>query len=182
MEIVKSRDRGFCFGVRRTVEMMEREAVGGRPIASLGSVVHNPQVVERLRDRGLAVITEIDDIDGRRLAITAHGVGPAVIEDAEARGLELVDTTCPIVTRAQQWAKKMECIEARLTLAGLPGKNEAERKAALLLALLDDAAYRNADALATDAADQQRAAERDVRVLTERCRLLRASLALHASG
>lgn len=107
MEIIKSRDMGFCFGVRRAVEMMEREAVVGRPIASLGSVVHNPQVVGRLRDRGLDVVTTLDQIDGRRLAITAHGVGPTVIEDAAERELEIVDTTCPIVTRAQQWAKKL---------------------------------------------------------------------------
>jgi (E)-4-hydroxy-3-methyl-but-2-enyl pyrophosphate reductase len=107
MEIVRSRDMGFCFGVRRAVEMMEREAANGRPIASLGSVVHNPQVVGRLRERGLDVIAAIDDVDGRRLAITAHGVGPSVIEVAAERGLELVDTTCPIVTRAQQWAKKL---------------------------------------------------------------------------
>jgi (E)-4-hydroxy-3-methyl-but-2-enyl pyrophosphate reductase len=107
MEIVKARDMGFCFGVRRAVEMMEEEAGTGRPIASLGSVVHNPQVVGRLKDRGLDVITTLDALDGRRLAITAHGVGPAVIEEAEARGFDLVDTTCPIVTRAQQWAKKL---------------------------------------------------------------------------
>ncbi|MGH2602823.1 MAG: 4-hydroxy-3-methylbut-2-enyl diphosphate reductase, partial [Dehalococcoidia bacterium] len=107
MEIIRSRDMGFCFGVRRAVEMMEQEAETGRPIASLGSVVHNPQVVGRLKDRGLDVITTIDDAGGRRLAITAHGVGPIVIDEAAARGLEVVDTTCPIVTRAQQWAKRM---------------------------------------------------------------------------
>lgn len=107
MQIIRASDMGFCFGVRRAVEIMERETVDGRPIASLGSVVHNPRVVDRLRDRGLDVITTLDDVDGRRLAITAHGVGPLVIEDATERGLELVDTTCPIVTRAQQWAKKL---------------------------------------------------------------------------
>lgn len=98
---------GFCFGVRRAVEMMEREANTGRPIASLGSVVHNPQVVGRLQQRGLDVVATLDEIGDRRLAITAHGVGPTVIEEAETRGYELVDTTCPIVTRAQQWAKKL---------------------------------------------------------------------------
>lgn len=107
MEIIKARDMGFCFGVRRAVEMMEQEAEAGRPIASLGSVVHNPQVMGRLRQRGLDVVATLDQIDDRRLAITAHGVGPTVIEDAAARGLEVVDTTCPIVTRAQQWAKKL---------------------------------------------------------------------------
>jgi 4-hydroxy-3-methylbut-2-enyl diphosphate reductase len=107
MEIIKSRDMGFCFGVRRAVEMMEREADGGRPIASLGSVVHNPQVVGRLRGQGLDVVATLEDVGVRRLAITAHGVGPGVLEEAEERGLEVVDTTCPIVTRAQQWAKKL---------------------------------------------------------------------------
>jgi 4-hydroxy-3-methylbut-2-en-1-yl diphosphate reductase len=107
MKIIKSSDMGFCFGVRRAVEMMEHEAAAGSPIASLGSVVHNPQVVGRLRERGVDVIKNLDEIADRRVAITAHGVGPLVLEDAQARGLEIVDTTCPIVTRAQQWAKRL---------------------------------------------------------------------------
>ena len=107
MKILRAREMGFCFGVRRAVEMMEREAEGGAPIASLGSVVHNPQVVGRLRGRGVDVVKSLDDIGPRRIAITAHGVGPTVLEDARTRGLEVVDTTCPIVTRAQQWAKRL---------------------------------------------------------------------------
>ncbi len=107
MEIMRARELGFCFGVRRAVEMMEQEAATGLPIASLGSVVHNPQVVERLAEHGVNVITSLDQADGRRLAITAHGVGPAVLHDARERGLTVVDTTCPIVTRAQLWAKRM---------------------------------------------------------------------------
>lgn len=107
MEIIKAREMGFCFGVRRAVEMMEQEAAAGRPIASLGSVVHNPQVVGGLRERGVDVVASLTEIGDRRLAITAHGVGPAVLEDARAANLEIVDTTCPIVTRAQQWAKRL---------------------------------------------------------------------------
>ena len=107
MKVLKASEMGFCFGVRRAVEMMEREAQTGRPIASLGSVVHNPQVVGRLREQGVDVARALDEIGGRRLAITAHGVGPGVLEEARARGLEVVDTTCPIVTRAQQWAKRL---------------------------------------------------------------------------
>lgn len=107
MKVKRAREMGFCFGVRRAVEMMEHEAQDGRPIASLGSVVHNPQVVGRLRERGVDVITTLGDIGDRRVAITAHGVGPGVIVQAQALGLEVVDTTCPIVTRAQQWAKRL---------------------------------------------------------------------------
>jgi 4-hydroxy-3-methylbut-2-enyl diphosphate reductase len=107
MKIIRASEMGYCFGVRRAVEMMEQEADRGLAIASLGSVVHNPQVVERLRERGVDVINTLDAIGDRRVAITAHGVGPGVLEDARARGLEVVDTTCPIVTRAQQWAKRL---------------------------------------------------------------------------
>lgn len=107
MEIIRARELGFCFGVRRAVEMMEQEAATGLPIASLGSVVHNPQVVNRLAERGVDVVTSLDEIGDRRLAITAHGVGPGVLSAAQERGLTVVDTTCPIVTRAQLWAKRM---------------------------------------------------------------------------
>jgi 4-hydroxy-3-methylbut-2-enyl diphosphate reductase len=94
-------------GVRRAVEMMEDAAGEMGPLTSLGSTVHNPQVVSKLRDRGVEVIATIDAIDTRPVAITAHGVGPQVLRDLEMRGAQIVDTTCPIVTRAQQWAKKL---------------------------------------------------------------------------
>lgn len=107
MRIVKARELGFCMGVRRAVEMMEEAAGVQGPLTSLGSTVHNPQVVERLRGRGVDVIATLDQVDARPVAITAHGVGPGVLRDLEARGATIVDTTCPIVTRAQQWAKKL---------------------------------------------------------------------------
>lgn len=98
---------GFCFGVRRAVEMME-EAVHERgPMVSLGSVVHNPQVVENLRREGLDVIKDVAQAGAAPVAITAHGVGPHVIHQLEEIGVEIVDTTCPIVTRSQQWAKRL---------------------------------------------------------------------------
>ncbi|MEX2247323.1 MAG: 4-hydroxy-3-methylbut-2-enyl diphosphate reductase [Dehalococcoidia bacterium] len=108
MQIIKARELGFCMGVRRAVDMMEHAAGELGPITSLGSTVHNPQVVGRLRDRGVEVVATLEQVDARRpVAITAHGVGPDIIAGLEARGAEIVDTTCPIVTRAQQWAKRL---------------------------------------------------------------------------
>lgn len=107
MQVIKAKELGFCMGVRRAVEMMEDASGRLGPITSLGSTVHNPQVVSKLRDRGVEVIATIDQIDARPVAITAHGVGPQVLSELEARGAAIVDTTCPIVTRAQQWAKKL---------------------------------------------------------------------------
>jgi 4-hydroxy-3-methylbut-2-enyl diphosphate reductase len=107
LEVIKAKELGFCMGVRRAVDMMEAAADERGPLTSLGSTVHNPQVVSKLRDRGVEVIATIEAIDARPVAITAHGVGPQVLADLESRGAEIVDTTCPIVTRAQQWAKKL---------------------------------------------------------------------------
>ena len=107
MEILLARDMGFCFGVRRAVEMMEEATheLGG--LTSLGSTVHNRQVVERLREQQIDVIATVDEVDGRPVAITAHGVGEAVVQALERKGVPIVDTTCPIVTRSQQWAKRL---------------------------------------------------------------------------
>ncbi|MBF6600569.1 MAG: 4-hydroxy-3-methylbut-2-enyl diphosphate reductase [Dehalococcoidia bacterium] len=105
--MIRARELGFCMGVRRAVEMMEAAAGELGPITSLGSTVHNPQVVERLRGHGVDVIATLEQADARPVAITAHGVGPQVLRELEARGASVVDTTCPIVTRAQQWAKKL---------------------------------------------------------------------------
>src|SRR5689334_13201931 len=107
MQILRASEMGFCFGVRRAVEMME-EAVRDRgSMVSLGSVVHNPQVVEKLRHDGLDVISDVTQAGDKPVAITAHGVGPSVIQSLEASGVEIIDTTCPIVTRAQQWAHRL---------------------------------------------------------------------------
>ena len=107
MQVIKAKELGFCMGVRRAVDMMEAAAGEMGPITSLGSTVHNPQVVDRLRGRGVDVIATLQAIDARPVAITAHGVGPDVMQELQSRGAAVVDTTCPIVTRAQQWAKKL---------------------------------------------------------------------------
>jgi 4-hydroxy-3-methylbut-2-enyl diphosphate reductase len=108
MQVIKAKELGFCMGVRRAVDMMEAAAGELGPIDSLGSTVHNPQVVGKLRERGVEVIATLEAVDTRKpVAITAHGVGPQVLEELERRGAQVVDTTCPIVTRAQQWARKL---------------------------------------------------------------------------
>lgn len=107
MEIIKARDMGFCFGVRRAVDMVEAAAQQIGPLTTLGSTVHNRQVVQRLREKGIDVVASLDEVSGRPVAVTAHGVGPQVKEALEQLGVPVVDTTCPIVTRSQQWAKRL---------------------------------------------------------------------------
>jgi 4-hydroxy-3-methylbut-2-enyl diphosphate reductase len=107
VEILLAKEMGFCWGVRRAISMMEKAASEHGQVISLGPIVHNPQVVAALAEKGVQVTSSIDGVSGVPLAIAAHGVGPKVLEEAKAKGLDIVDTTCPIVTRSQRWAKKM---------------------------------------------------------------------------
>ncbi len=98
-------EMGFCFGVRRALEIIHAAADGGAQVASLGDVIHNPQEVQKLKDKGVAVLDELDEAVNRKqlgqlttLAITAHGAAPHIAAGAQALGLCVVDTTCPLVT------------------------------------------------------------------------------------
>ena len=106
MEILLAKDMGFCWGVRRAIDIMEKAADERGEIISVGPIVHNPQVVEDLKGRGVRVGVRPED-DSRPVAITAHGVGPEVLEEVRATGAEVIDGTCPIVTRSQRWARRM---------------------------------------------------------------------------
>jgi 4-hydroxy-3-methylbut-2-enyl diphosphate reductase len=124
VQIIRASEMGFCFGVRRAVDMMEDAVRDRGGMVSLGSVVHNPQVVEKLRSDGLEVITDVAQAGDKPVAITAHGVGPDVIEVLEATGVEIIDTTCPIVTRSQQWAKRLSEEGFAVVIFGDPNHKE----------------------------------------------------------
>jgi 4-hydroxy-3-methylbut-2-enyl diphosphate reductase len=98
---------GFCWGVRRAIDMMESAVQERGRIISLGPIVHNPQVVATLAQKGIQVVSSLDGVDGAPLAITAHGSGPDVLDEAKSKNLDVIDTTCPIVTRSQRWARKL---------------------------------------------------------------------------
>jgi 4-hydroxy-3-methylbut-2-enyl diphosphate reductase len=108
--VVVARELGYCWGVRRALEIVEAAADSAGPIAPIGDVIHNPQVVQRLRDRGVqgaASVAEAAERGFRRVAITAHGMGPHLAGEAAGAGLELIDTTCPLVTKVQRLAQKL---------------------------------------------------------------------------
>ena len=106
MEILLATEMGFCWGVRRAIDIMERAADEHGEVISVGPIVHNPQVVAELEERGVRPAERPED-DSRPVAITAHGVGPQVLAEVEATGAEIIDGTCPIVTRSQRWARRM---------------------------------------------------------------------------
>lgn len=108
--MVVAKELGYCWGVRRALEIVEAAAESAGPIAPIGDVIHNPQVVERLRLRGVSGAASVDQAvqaGFRRVAITAHGMGPHLAGEAAAAGVELIDTTCPLVTKVQRLAQKL---------------------------------------------------------------------------
>jgi 4-hydroxy-3-methylbut-2-enyl diphosphate reductase len=108
MEIKLAKEMGMCFGVKMTLDQID-EAIQTRQggIDTLGTLVHNPQLVEKLSGQNIAVVNGLEDAKARTVAVTAHGAAPEVYARAQSQGLELIDTTCPLVTRVQQLAKKL---------------------------------------------------------------------------
>jgi len=101
---------GYCWGVRRAVDLIQDAASPANPVAPIGDIIHNPQVVERLRSQGVegaASVSEAKEAGFSRVAITAHGMGPHLAVQAAEHHLELIDTTCPLVTKVQRLAQKL---------------------------------------------------------------------------
>jgi len=107
MEIEKARDLGLCFGVRRAVKMLKKAAIQYGRVETLGPVAHNQRLVQQLAEVGVTPVDEPDKATGGVLAISAHGAAPAVLADVEARSVHVIDTTCPIVRRAQNTAREL---------------------------------------------------------------------------
>ena len=101
MQVVLAQPRGFCAGVDRAIEIVERalENFGG-PVYVRHEIVHNDHVVGELRGKGAVFVDSLDDVpDGAVLIFSAHGVSRAVRVKAEGRGLQVFDATCPLVTK-----------------------------------------------------------------------------------
>src|SRR5436309_6262722 len=105
MEIIRAQAMGFCFGVRDAIDVVRELGQSGTPVYTLGAIVHNPQIAEELEEINVHVIDDLDEAPPDSVvAITAHGAPPTLEEDALKRGLRVIDTTCPLVTRIQKTA------------------------------------------------------------------------------
>lgn len=99
-KIIVARHHGFCMGVKRAINIAEETALDqSKPVTILNEIVHNEAVVDRFRKQGVGQAFSVKDVSGGTLIISAHGIAPNVIEDAKKRGLNVIDATCPLVTR-----------------------------------------------------------------------------------
>ena len=107
MEVILADYLGFCYGVKRAITIAQENASSDGKACTLGPIIHNPQMVERLRSEGVGTVDELAEMDEGTIIIRSHGVGPKIYAEAEKRGLELVDATCPHVKKAQLSAKAL---------------------------------------------------------------------------
>ena len=119
MQIILAKTAGFCFGVNRAVKLTYELLEQGRPVATLGPLIHNPQVVEDLESKGAITCDSVDDVpDGYEVVIRSHGVGQSVYDKISTRRLAYHDATCPFVTKIHKIAARAGAEGAMLLVAG----------------------------------------------------------------
>ncbi|MEX3581498.1 MAG: 4-hydroxy-3-methylbut-2-enyl diphosphate reductase [Burkholderia sp.] len=127
-EILLAQPRGFCAGVDRAIEIVERAiAMHGSPIYVRHEIVHNKYVVEDLKKKGATFVEELQEVpSGNTVIFSAHGVSKAVRDEADARGLHIYDATCPLVTKVHVEVAKMRQDGVDIVMIGHKGHPEVE--------------------------------------------------------
>lgn len=119
MKVIMAPQAGFCFGVKRALEATLGKAGDNyQPVYTLGPLIHNPQVVQDLANKGITAVNDIREIDNGMVIIRSHGVGPEILQAAAGRNLEIIDATCPFVKKAQQLARELHEQGYRVVVVG----------------------------------------------------------------
>jgi 4-hydroxy-3-methylbut-2-enyl diphosphate reductase len=128
MDVLLAQPRGFCAGVDRAIEIVERAiAVHGAPIYVRHEIVHNTYVVNDLRGKGAVFVDALDEVPaGSTVIFSAHGVSRAVQDEARERGLNVFDATCPLVTKVHVEVAKMRAQGLEIVMVGHAGHQEVE--------------------------------------------------------
>ena len=126
MRVECARHAGACYGVTRALNLARRAADDGRRASTLGPLIHNPQVVSALERRGIRAVDDAAQVSEGSIIIRSHGVTPQVRREVDARGLPVIDATCPHVSRAQRAAAELAGSCACVVVVGDAGHPEVE--------------------------------------------------------
>ena len=127
-KVLLAKPRGYCAGVDRAVETVEKTlALHGAPIYVRKEIVHNKFVVTELEAKGAIFVNETDEVpEGATVVFSAHGVSPAVHEEAAVRNLKTIDATCPLVTKVHAEARRFAADDYQILFIGHEGHEEVE--------------------------------------------------------
>ena len=128
MKVILAQPRGFCAGVIRAIEMVERTLeIYGKPVYVLHEIVHNRHVVEDLKNKGALFIETLDEVKAGEVTIfSAHGVSTSVVEQAKSKNIKIIDATCPLVTKVHLRAQRYSRQGFEVIIIGHPGHSEVE--------------------------------------------------------
>jgi len=136
MKIETAKHSGFCFGVKRAIQIATETAKNNKKTVTLGPIIHNPQMVESLMKKGLHSVDNIKDITDETVIIRSHGITAENYKLLVEKGLNIVDATCPFVKKAQEYAQKLTKDGYQLYILGEKDHPEVEA----LLSYIDDSA------------------------------------------
>lgn len=127
MQVLVAENSGFCFGVKRAIKMAFESVEDGKgPAYTLGSIIHNPQMVAKMKESGIHVVDNISKLWRQTLIIRSHGVSPFVLKEAGRRQLKVVDATCPFVRKSQRYAQSLLRAGYQVVIVGDPDHPEVE--------------------------------------------------------
>lgn len=129
MNVTVAKSAGFCFGVKRAVELVYEQAKKEGPLYTYGPIIHNEEVVRDLQQRGVRVIESLDQLkmlEKGRVIIRSHGVGKATQEQIEAAGFEVLDATCPFVKKIHRIVAEHAAAGEHILIIGNPAHPEVE--------------------------------------------------------
>lgn len=145
MKVIISQQAGVCFGVKRALDLVEEKSKISDHIATLGPLIHNPQVVKKLEESGVKVVKNIAEFNEGTIVMPSHGVSQDIVDEAENNGLHVVDATCPFVANVHKKVKVLSQEGYTVVVVGDAGHSEvkailsAAGEGALVISSLEDA-------------------------------------------
>ena len=107
MKVICAEEMGFCFGVKRALDMTEKALREGKRVKTIGPLIHNPQVIKFLEQKGVEIVDDVNRVNSGLIVIRAHGITPEAYKVFREKKLEIIDATCPYVKVTQVSAKKL---------------------------------------------------------------------------
>ncbi len=126
MKVIVADQAGVCFGVKRALDLVNKEAEKGGGLATLGPLIHNPQVVKALEDKGVRVVRSVEEAARGAIVMPSHGVPKDVLQAAKDAGLSVVDATCPFVAIVHRKVEALARDGYKVVVVGDAGHSEVK--------------------------------------------------------